>query len=342
MPEANDLSAWDFSLSDDRIARYPLPQRDASRLLRLSLDGSPLAHHAFSDITSLLNEGDLLVANDTRVMNSRLFVQRPTGGRVELLVLEHDGPIVSAMAKPARRLRIGEDLLLDGEPVFRITSKPVDGVLRLEAHVDVERLLTEHGNVPLPPYLGRTDEASDVERYQTVYAGPKGAAAAPTAGLHFTPEVLQALRSRGVDWATVTLHVGLGTFRPLREQDLHSSTLHRERYHVPEATVEAVRAARARGGRVIAVGTTTVRTLQAATLPGELPVSGHGDTRLFLRPPAQIHAVDGLITNFHLPKSSLLMLVACMCGRERLFEAYAEAQDKGYRFYSYGDAMLLI
>ena len=253
------------------------------------------------------------------------LVQRPTGGR-ELFVLEHDGP-TSAMAKPARRLRIGEDLLLDGEPVFRITSKPVDGVLRLEAHVDVERLLTEHGNVPLPPYLGRTGEASDVERYQTVYAGPKGAAAAPTAGLHFTPEVLQALRSRGVDWATVTLHVGLGTFRPLREQDLHSSTLHRERYHVPEATVEAVRAARARGGRVIAVGTTTVRTLQAATLPGELPVSGHGDTRLFLRPPAQIHAVDGLITNFHLPKSSLLMLVACMWTGVPV-EAYAEAQDK--------------
>ena len=342
MPEANDLSAWDFSLSDDRIARYPLAERDASRLMMVPLDGTPLTHHAFHDIVDMLGEGDLLVANDTRVMNSRLLVRRPTGGRVELLVLESDGQRVSAMAKPSRRLRVGGTLLVGDDVVFRIAEDPIAGVVVLEATCDVDALLERYGQVPLPPYLGRPEEAADRERYQTVYAGPKGAAAAPTAGLHFTEDVLARLREKGVAWATVTLHVGLGTFRPLREEDLVASTLHRERYHVPETTVAAIRATRECGGRVIAVGTTTVRTLEAATGTNGLPMPGWGETNLFLRPPTSIQSIDGLITNFHLPKSSLLMLVSCLCGRERLFAAYADAQNNGYRFFSYGDAMLLI
>jgi len=342
MPEANDLSAWDFSLSDDRIARYPLPQRDASRLMCLPLAGNATSHHAFRDLPQLLRQGDLLVANDTRVMNSRLILRRPTGGRVELLVLSREDGKVHALAKPARRLRTGGTLERDGRAVFTIAREAVDGVVVLTPHCDVDALLVEHGAVPLPPYLGRAEEPADRVRYQTVYAGPSGAAAAPTAGLHFTDEVLEKLSQTGIGWATVTLHVGLGTFRPLREEDLASATLHQERYSVPADTVEAIRETRSRGGRVIAVGTTTVRTLEAAAGGGGLPQAGSGDTDLFLRPPRALGTVDGLITNFHLPKSSLLMLVSCLCGRERLLSAYAEAHDKGYRFFSYGDSMLLI
>ena len=343
MPALGNLQAWDFALPADRIARHPMPARDASRLLYLPLDKTACIHGEFAGLPNLLRPGDLLIVNNTRVMPARLQARRHSGGHIELLVLEFDGPRARALARPARKLKLGQVLSLTGDTRATVTDEAVEGVVGLEFSEPALDVMQREGSLPIPPYLGRSEEPSDRQRYQTVYAGPVGAAAAPTAGLHFTTELLDRLRSVGVQTASVTLHVGLGTFRPLREEDTERDELHAEWYSVPEATVEAIRTARGSGGRVIAVGTTSVRALEAATPSGaSLPRPGSGMTRLFLRPPAQIRAVDGLITNFHLPKSSLLMLVACLCGRERLLATYQQAVQRGYRFYSYGDAMLLL
>lgn len=286
----------------------------------------------------------MLVANDTRVMAARLFGRRATGGRVELLVLEAVSGPVRVLARPARKLKVGEQVQLDGGGAATILG-PGDapGQLLVQFDAPVDQVLEQQGQMPLPPYLGRAGEADDRERYQTVYAGPLGAAAAPTAGLHFTRELIDRLGELGVGFATVTLHVGLGTFRPLTDVDIARGTLHSEVYSVPETTAELLREARTQGGRVIAVGTTSARTLEAATPYGEVsPCAGSGVTDIFVRPPYDFRSLDGLITNFHLPRSSLLMLVAALCGRDRLFSAYSEAVTQGYRFYSYGDAMLLL
>lgn len=338
------LDLWDYPLPADRIARYPVEPRDSARLLVLPLSGGPPLDRVFSELPLALRPGDLLVANDTRVLHARLFGHRPTGGRVELLVLEVDGDRGRALARPARKLRPGELVSLTGGGQVEIVGPaeaPGEVLLRFfEPGLDV---LARQGEVPLPPYLDREAEASDRDRYQTVYAGPPGSAAAPTAGLHFTPSLLAELSRAGIGFARVTLHVGLGTFRPLTAEDLERGTLHDERYDVPRATREAIVEARARGGRVIAVGTTSARTLESATPPGyRVPEAGPGTTTLFLAPPEELRVCDGLITNFHLPRSSLLMLVACLCGRERLLQTYAHAVERGYRFYSYGDAMLLL
>jgi S-adenosylmethionine:tRNA ribosyltransferase-isomerase len=232
---------------------------------------------------------------------------------------------------------------LDGGGEARVLGHLGEGRVRVELSDDPARVMAAQGELPLPPYLGRAAEPDDAARYQTVYAGPLGSAAAPTAGLHFTTEQLRDLEAGGVGWATVTLHVGLGTFRPLRAEDVERGALHVERYEVGEATATRIAETRARGGRVIAVGTTSARTLEASTPPGaRAPLPGQGETSLFIRPPYAFRSLDGLITNFHLPRSSLLMLVAALVGRERLLSAYAHAIREGYRFYSYGDAMLLL
>ncbi len=338
------LEDWQFDLPDEFIASRPAERRDASRLMVLRPGEVTPADHVFSELPSLLQPGDLLVANDTRVMAARIPARRATGGRVEVLLLQPGPGVVEALCRPARRLKVGEVLSVDGGGRIEIVARPDDeGICRVRTEPTPAEIMASAGSLPLPPYIKRQADSTDSERYQTVFAGPLGAAAAPTAGLHFTPAVHEALADRGVAWATVTLHVGIGTFRPLRPEDLERGELHREAYEVPRATVDAIAAARGRGGRVIAVGTTSARTLESATPEGErVPRAGASSTRLFIRPPYTFRCTDGLITNFHLPGSSLLMLVAGLVGRERLLDAYRRAVQGGYRFYSYGDAMLLL
>lgn len=339
------LSLWDYDLPPEQIARRPSTRREGSRLMRLSLadPASPPSDAVFSDLCDLLRPGDLLVANNTAVLRARLFGRRPTGGRVEIFLLGTERGPVSALARPTRRLAPGEVITMDGGGTVTILGRDPDdpSLVRVLCEPEPLHLMAMSGNLPLPPYMEREPDEDDNERYQTVYAEDPGSSAAPTAGLHFTPEVLAALAARGVGWETVTLHVGLGTFRPLREEDLDRGELHAEPWTVPPRTADAIAATRRAGGRVIAVGTTSVRTLASAAHNGVVR-SGSGTTRIFLQPPAAIPVIDGLITNFHLPRSSLLMLVACLCGRERLLDAYRLAVARGYRFYSYGDAMLLL
>lgn len=334
------LDAWDFPLPDTHIARYPADRRDGSRLL-VARRGAGVSHHRFTELPDLLQPGDSLIVNNTRVMAARLRGHRRSGAKLELLVLSPGPGPVPCMIRNARRLSPGEVIDVAGSPATVIGRLP-DGLFSVDFG-DVEERMREHGELPLPPYLGRTAEPTDDERYQTIFAGPLGAAAAPTAGLHFTPAILDALAAREIAVHPVTLHVGIGTFRPLRPEDVERGTLHPEPWTVPEATALALEQTRLQGGRILAVGTTSARTLEAATPKGaRSPRAGSGTTTLFLRPGSPIKAVDGLITNFHLPRSSLLMLVAALLGRERLLSAYAEAVDRGYRFYSYGDAMLVL
>jgi S-adenosylmethionine:tRNA ribosyltransferase-isomerase len=337
------LAEWDFDLPDDRIARFPADRRSSSRLMRVPLAGGEPVDHVFHELPGLLRPGDRVVVNDARVMAARLSARRASGGAVELLVVDPRGDEARAMARPARRLKVGDVLDVDGGGRVTITARHDDGLVSFRPDRPLERLLDECGAMPLPPYLGRDATDADRERYQTVYAGPLGASAAPTAGLHFDDGVVAALAARGIGFSRVTLFVGLGTFRPLRDEDLQRGALFSERYVVGEDVARDLAATRAAGGRVVAVGTTTVRTLESATPPGATaPEPGSGETTLFLRPPRRLAAVDALVTNFHLPRSSLLMLVACLAGRERLLAAYQAAIARGYRFYSYGDAMLLV
>ena len=333
---------WNYSLPQDRIARQPCATRDGSRLLHLPLDESRVHDRAFLDLERLLEPEDLLVGNNTRVMACRLAATRDTGGAVELLVLEPGPGNVRALARPARKLQPGDTLTLPSGHHATVTAPAVDGIVEVCFDAPVPDVMEANGEMPLPPYLKRAATSADAIRYQTVYAGPLGAAA-PTAGLHFTRDLMSRLEARGVGWAEITLHVGLGTFRPLRPEDMDKGELHAERYHVPEKTCEAIRSTREKGGRVIAIGTTTVRALEAATPMGSSsPQPGHSETSLFLKPPRKLRSIDGMVTNLHLPNSSLLMLVACLVGRERLLNSYKHAVSNGYRFYSYGDAMLLL
>jgi S-adenosylmethionine:tRNA ribosyltransferase-isomerase len=336
-PAPADLSAWDYDLPDGAIARYPTARRDGSRLLHLTHDA--IHHRQVVDLPEVLGPDDLMVVNDTRVMAARLRGERTTGAQLEVLALEPGPGPVPCLIKNARRLKDGETILLAGREATVIERLP-DGLFAVDIP-DLPDLMEQSGELPLPPYLDRMAEPSDTDRYQTVYAGPLGAAAAPTAGLHFTDDLLDRIRATGVRIARVTLHVGIGTFRPLRPEDVVRGELHPEPWSVPEATRTAVQETRERGGRVVAIGTTSTRALEAATPEGaNVPEARSGTTRLFLQPGSRLKTVDGLFTNFHLPRSSLLMLVATFTGKDRLFAAYREAIAEGYRFYSYGDAML--
>ena len=334
-----DLSAWEYDLPDDRIARYPTEARDGARLMRLGHDR--LDHHRVLDLPELLGPDDLLVVNDTRVMAARLQGSRHTGAKLEVLALEPGPGPVPCMVRNARRLKDGERIEVGGGEATVLRRLP-DGLFEIDIP-DLADRMERAGSLPLPPYLEREAEAADGERYQTIFAGPLGAAAAPTAGLHFSSPLMQSLKDRGVRTSKVTLHVGIGTFRPLREEDVTRGELHPERWSVPQETVDAIVETRARGGRVIAVGTTSTRALESATDEGSrIPAARSGTTRLFIQPGRPFRTVDGLFTNFHLPRSSLLMLVAAFLDRERLLHAYRTAVDEGYRFYSYGDAMLVL
>jgi len=342
------LDEFDYDLPRDRIAQEPLPEREASRLLVLDRARSELRHHVFRDLPGLLAPGDLVVVNRSRVFAARLLGTRAGGAGAEVLLLrERAGDVWEAMVRPARRLRPGARVrvdealevevleaasMADGRRLVRVLARSGD------AAAAIERL----GHVPLPPYIRRPDAPADRERYQTVYAKESGSVAAPTAGLHFTPALLAGLQERGVERAEVVLHVGPGTFRPVQVHDVREHVVPPEPFLVPEQAAAAVARARARGGRVVAVGTTTTRVLEARADDSGRVAAGRGETSLVIVPGFRFRAVDALVTNFHLPRSSLLLLVSAFAGRTRVLDAYAEAVRQGYRFYSYGDAMLLL
>ncbi|MCP3959398.1 MAG: tRNA preQ1(34) S-adenosylmethionine ribosyltransferase-isomerase QueA [bacterium] len=339
-------SDFDYRLPESLIAQAPAG-RGHSRLLVLDAEGEA-RHRTVADLPGLLRPGDLLVVNDTRVIPARLFARRrPGGGSVELLLLEKlETSTWEALAKPAKRARTGTVLELDSGLGAEVEAEGESGRRRLHFSSEVEPHLERLGHVPLPPYIRRGDEAADRASYQTVYARHPGAVAAPTAGLHFSGELFDDLTARGVERAAVTLHVGIGTFRPVSVERVEEHRMEAERYIVPTATAEAIRRTRAAGGRIVAVGTTVVRTLESAALAtGEVePVDGR--TELFITPGYRFRAVDVLMTNFHLPRSTLLMMVSAFAGpgttgRDRVLAAYEEAVAHEYRFYSYGDAMLL-
>ena len=349
-----NVSDFDFELPPHCIAQEPAAARDASRLLAHDVPRDLTDHLRFRDLPDQLRAGDLLVLNDTRVLSARLFARRRSGGSVELLFLEpqaHSPGVWRTLANPARKLRAGELLdAADGALEVRMIERvgmEWTAVLRSrdDPELGTEELLERHGVMPLPPYVerprGAAEEAADRVRYQTIFAREPGAVAAPTAGLHFTDELFARLQEHDVARAFITLHVGPGTFRPVKVDRTEDHEMHSERFALPAETVQAIHATRRRGGRVVAVGTTAVRVLESvAARRGEL-VPCTGDTDLFLVPGARFRVVDGLLTNFHLPRSTLLMLVSAFAGRERVLRLYGEAVEAGYRFFSYGDAMLL-
>jgi S-adenosylmethionine:tRNA ribosyltransferase-isomerase len=332
---------FDYELPTDRIAQHPAP-RGASRLLVIDCEG-PERHRRVSDLPELLRPGDLLVLNDTRVIPARLFGRRPGGGQIEILLTGQAGETEwDALVKPGRRARPGTVIVLEENLTAEVIEKEETGRHRLRFSEPIEPHLERLGHMPLPPYIQREDEAEDRERYQTVWAKTPGAIAAPTAGLHFSQEILDRLAATGIEIAKVTLHVGLGTFKPVTAERIEDHRMESERWEVGEPTAEAIRRTQERGGRIVAVGTTVVRTVESAALAGDGGVrAGHGATELFITPGFRFRVVDVLLTNFHLPQSTLLMLVSAFAGRERVLAAYEEAIREEYRFYSYGDAMLV-
>jgi S-adenosylmethionine:tRNA ribosyltransferase-isomerase len=336
-------SDFDFHLPPELIAQAPLPERSASRLLVLDVPARSLADRMFRELPALLRKGDLLVFNDTRVLPARLHGRKESGGAVEILIERvtgaHEAIVqlgVSKKPKEGGRIALG-----DGSLATVLGREDAFFRLRFESPEPLERLLAKLGEMPLPPYIARHADASDLERYQTVYAREPGAVAAPTAGLHFDEALLGSLRDMGVEFGYVTLHVGAGTFQPVRTENIHEHRMHREWLNVGASLVEKIRRTRAAGGRVIAVGTTVVRALESATVDGELrPFAG--ETQIFIFPGYRITSIDGLVTNFHLPQSTLLMLVSALAGREFVLEAYRHAVERRYRFFSYGDAMLVL
>jgi S-adenosylmethionine:tRNA ribosyltransferase-isomerase len=333
------LGDFDFALPTELIAQYPAAERSGSRLLDGT--GSQPVDRIFRELPRRLEPGDLLVFNDTQVIKARLFGEKPTGGRLELLVERVlAGHEVVAHMKVSKKPAPGTVLAMDGGFTATLLGRwpEQDGPLfRFAFSDDPHRLMEQHGHVPLPPYITHADTAQDAQRYQTVFASKPGAVAAPTAALHFDQQVLAALDARGVQRASVTLHVGAGTFQPVKTEDIAQHRMHSEWYEVPAATQQAIAQLRARGGRLVAVGTTTVRTLESWARTGR----SSGDTDIFITPGFAFREVDLLLTNFHLPKSTLMMLVSAFAGYEHIIALYRHAVDARYRFFSYGDAMLL-
>ncbi|WP_020473294.1 tRNA preQ1(34) S-adenosylmethionine ribosyltransferase-isomerase QueA [Zavarzinella formosa] len=336
----------DFDLPPELIAQHPCPERDGSRLLVIDRAAATFEHRTFRDLPLLLRANDLMVANDTRVIPARVIgCREKTGGRWEGLFLrETPEGLWEMLAQTRGKPETGESIVIEpgrfslilrgraGERWLAEPSPPAPAV----------ELLNTFGHIPLPPYIRKgVDEPDDRERYQTIFAARQGSVAAPTAGLHFTPELLEELRKKGIEQAKVTLHVGLGTFAPIKTEDPTKHEMHSEWGSVPESTVDAINHCRSRGGRVIAIGTTATRALESAASSGKLQ-PWTGETRIFIHPPHQFRAIDGLITNFHLPRTTLLLLVAALCGEDTLKRAYAEAIRQRYRFFSYGDAMLIL
>ncbi len=336
---------FDYELPEDRIAQRPVEPRDASRLMLLDRAAGEINHHIFRDLPQFLRPPDLLVVNDSRVMPARLHGTRiPSGGRVEMLLLHRRSVDTwEVLVRPGRRLQPGARVQFgEGALIAEVVAHTEAGgrIVRFTWEGVFESILERLGEMPLPPYIKERLEES--ERYQTVYAREEGSAAAPTAGLHFTDELLDRVRGRGVRVATVTLHVGLGTFRPMTTERIEEHQMHAEYYRIPLETVSAVQEARQSGGRVIAVGTTVVRVLESVVRAHGSLCACDGWTEIFIYPGYSFRCVDALVTNFHLPRSTLLMLVSAFAGRERTLAAYEEAIREGYRFFSFGDAMLIV
>jgi len=335
-------SDFNYPLPEALIAQKPLAERDASRLLCMDQDTGRIIDRQFTDFIDLIDERDLLVFNDTKVIPARLFGKKQSGGKVEILIeriLDEHHAI--AHARSGKTSKPGTLIELENGYCCEVLGR-VDDLFQLEFKGDRSLLtiLEQIGHIPLPPYITREDDASDLTRYQTVFAREAGAVAAPTAGLHFDQVMMDKLKVKGVQTAFVTLHVGSGTFQPVRVEDLSEHLMHKEYFAVLSETVAAVQQARARGGRVIAIGTTAVRALESASKSGQLE-AGFGDTELFITPGYQFKSVDAMLTNFHLPESTLLMLVSAFAGYDHIRNAYSHAIDQSYRFFSYGDAMFL-
>jgi S-adenosylmethionine:tRNA ribosyltransferase-isomerase len=354
MEDPHSIDAYDYELPEELIAQEPLPERSSSRLLVLDRAGGGLHHRMFADLPALLSPGDLLVTNRSRVLPARLLGRRPGGGEAEILLVRPREPdLWDAMVRPGRRLRPGAaveiapdfHVRIEGDTRAELDESTPPGPMRavrlLTEGLDPRDAIHRYGHVPLPPYIRRPDRGDDRHRYQTVYAREPGSIAAPTAGLHFTRELLDRLEDRGVQRVELALHVGPGTFRPVEVDDVRQHRVEPERFSIPAEAAVAVNTARREGRRVVAVGTTTTRALESVVgVEGTIP-SGDGETDLVIVPGHRFGVVDALLTNFHLPRSSLLLLVSAFAGRKNVLAAYAEAVRLGYRFYSYGDAMLI-
>ncbi|MEO6927361.1 MAG: tRNA preQ1(34) S-adenosylmethionine ribosyltransferase-isomerase QueA [Rhodanobacter sp.] len=336
-------SDFDFELPHELIAQAPLPERSASRMLLLDVAAHSRQDRMFRELPEMLRPGDLLVFNDTRVLPARLYGHKESGGAVEILLEritgEHEAIVQLGVSKKPKEG--GRIELADGSQAVVLGRDEGFFRLRFEAPEPLEKLLLKLGEMPLPPYIERRPDASDMERYQTVFAREPGAVAAPTAGLHFDQATLSRLRERGVEFGYITLHVGAGTFQPVREDDLKDHHMHTEWLSVGAPLIEQVRRTRANGGRVIAVGTTVVRALESASKDGVMQPFA-GETQIFIFPGYRFSSIDGLLTNFHLPQSTLMMLVSALAGREFILDSYRHAVEQRYRFFSYGDAMLIL
>ena len=339
------VDLFDYELPKELIAQEPLADRSASRMMVLHRSTRSWEHRHFRDLPEYIRPGDLIVLNDTRVIPARLFGRRSTGGRVEVLLLRPiSGTRWEVLARPARRLKPGDEIIFSDELSAMVVAVKPEGIRELDFRCEGDLLATIEriGQPPLPPYIRRRPSPEDRERYQTIYARRPGAVAAPTAGLHFDEQMLKRVREAGARIAYVTLHVGLGTFRPVKTENVEDHEMHAETYEVPEATAQAVEETRRVGGRVIAVGTTVVRTLETVGHPDGTIEAGAGETSLFIYPGYRFKVVDGLLTNFHLPRSTLIMMICAFAEREFVLAAYREAVQQKYRFYSYGDCMLIL
>lgn len=341
------ISDYDFDLPRDRIAQKPINPRDHSRLLVLHRKDHSLEDKHFFDLPQFLKAGDLLVMNDTKVIPARLYAKKVTGAKIEIFLLEEIALNQwSVMVRPAKRVKVGDRLLFLAGIEATVLSHQGEGfrTLRFEGESSVRGALLEIGQMPLPPYIHYDESLTAFyrDRYQTVFANQEGAVAAPTAGLHFTPELLTTLSKKGVRHTMVTLHVGIGTFKPVETDDLTAHPIHSERYGLSQETIDLINETKRQGGRVVAVGTTVVRLLEGIVASQGQLVAGEGVVKLFIYPPFSFKVVDGLLTNFHLPKSTLLALVSAFYDRESIMNAYQHAISEGYRFFSFGDAMLVV
>ena len=345
-----NVSDYDYFLPEEQIAQDPLADRSSSKLLVLDKNTGETSHHVFKEIIDYLNPGDCLCINNTKVIPARLIGRKKTGGVVEVLLLkrlEDEKSKWEVLTRPGKKARVGDEIIFGGEGpedfdlLCRVTEVKEDGNRIVEFEYDgiFEEILDKLGQMPLPPYI--THRLEDKNRYQTVYAKIEGSAAAPAAGLHFTNELLEQIKEKGVKVVSVTLHVGLGTFRPVQVENILDHKMHSEYYEVSEETAKILNETKANGGRIISVGTTSTRTLESVTDENGIVHAGSGETQIFIYPGYKFKAIDGLITNFHLPKSTLIMLVSALAGRKNVLNAYKEAVEKKYRFFSFGDAMFI-
>jgi len=344
MPKSSyTLEDFNFELPGELIAQHPADRRDSSRLFVLNRNTGKYTHAVFSGLPGFIREGDVLVFNNARVIPARIMFKRDTGGVVEVILNRRLSSLTwIVLTNRTKRLKQGEVLRAARDPEISITLlERVDDFYEVRSSVELDdETLAGIGEIPLPPYIRRSADEEDLDRYQTVYGTETGAVAAPTAGLHFTGELMQEIRERGAETVFLTMHVGWGTFQPVRENDISGHRMHTEHYLLPGGTADAVNRAREKGGRVIAVGTTSLRVLESTFINGRNE-AGEGDTDIFIYPPFRVKSIDAIITNFHTPRSTLLMLVSAFAGYDRIMDAYSTAVEMQYRFFSYGDAMLI-